>query len=221
MKAMILAAGRGKRMGTLTEELPKPLLSVGEESLIERHVRCLAEAGIDEIVINLSHLGQRIRSRLGDGQRWNLHISYSDEGATPLETAGGIVQALALLGSEPFLLINADTFTDFDFARLKIIDGQGTLVMVSNPPHNPSGDFGIDAESRLTDAAPKLTFAGISLLAADLFAHLQPGPRALKPIFDASIARGGLHGLRYDGLWMDIGTPERLYQAQALVGHAT
>jgi MurNAc alpha-1-phosphate uridylyltransferase len=218
MKAMILAAGRGSRMGALTEQRPKPLLEVGSESLIERHLRRMAAAEVREVVVNLCYGGEQIRARLGDGARWGLHIRYSVEAAPPLETGGAIVAALPLLGAEPFLLVNADVFTDFDFGRL----GRGgeapaasTLVLVDNPPHNPEGDFGMAGDGRLTVAPPRQTFAGISVLMPDLFDGCAPGRRALKPILDRAVERGALFGLHYEGLWLDVGTPERLYAARA------
>lgn len=215
MKAMILAAGRGSRMGALTEDRPKPLLDVGPESLIERHLRRLAAAGIREVVVNLCHGGEQIRARLGDGARWGLTIRYSVEAGAPLETGGAVIAALPLLGSEPFLLVNADVYTDFDFGRLAAVTGAGTLVLVDNPLHNLEGDFGLAADGRLNAALPKRTFAGISVLAPALFDGCVPGRRPLKPILDRAVERGALQGLYYDGLWLDVGTPERLREARA------
>jgi N-acetyl-alpha-D-muramate 1-phosphate uridylyltransferase len=216
MKAMILAAGLGTRMGVLTDGRPKPLLDLGGESLIERHVRRLAAAGVEELVINIARNGEQIQAALGDGARWRTRIRYSVESDPPLETGGGIVNALPLLGPEPFLVVNADVLTDFDFARLRVDRGSGLLVLVPNPPHHSGGDFGIDAEGRLTSGTPKLTFAGISVLDCALFADLVPGRRPLKPILDAAIERRLLFGERHDGLWLDVGTPERLAQARDL-----
>ena len=217
MRAMILAAGRGTRMGGLTDGQPKPLLSLGEESLLERHIRRLAAAGFRDIVINVSYAAAQIREAVGTGTRWSVNIHYSAEGDPPFETGGGIVNALPLLGAEPFVLVNADVLTDLDFARLRLDAGLGRLVLIANPPHNPAGDFGIGARSRLVAAPPRWTYAGISVLDPALFAGLIPGRRPLKPIFDAAIERGELYGLRYDGLWIDVGTPERLALARAAV----
>jgi len=203
-------------MAALTDECPKPLLEVGAESLIERHLRRLAEAGIAEVVVNLSYNGEMIRDKLGDGARWNLAIRYSEEGPSPLETGGGIINALPLLGSEPFLLVNADVITDFDFSELRLVQGQGVLVLVPNPPHHSRGDFGLDSKSMLSANPPKWTFAGISLLDTELFGSLKPERRALKPILDDAINRGLLYGVRYDGLWLDVGTPARLERARSL-----
>jgi MurNAc alpha-1-phosphate uridylyltransferase len=216
MKAMILAAGRGTRKGTLTHDRPKPLLDLGAETLIERHVRRLAAAGLRELVINVARNGEQIKAALGDGARWNVRLGYSVESDPPLETAGGIVKALPLLGPEPFLVVNADVLTDFDFARLRVCRGRGVLVLVPNPPHHSGGDFGLDADARLVPEPPKLTFAGISILDCALFADLPPGRRPLKPILDAAIEQGLLFGERHDGLWLDVGTPERLAQARDL-----
>jgi N-acetyl-alpha-D-muramate 1-phosphate uridylyltransferase len=218
MRAMILAAGRGTRMGSLTQTTPKPLLELGNESLIERLLRRVSAAGVDHVVINLSYRGDQIRAAVGDGNRFSMTVSYSEEPPEPLETAGGIVQALPLLGDEPFLVINADVVTDFDFASLDGREGSGTLVLVPNPAHHPGGDYGIDREGFLTTDEPKFTFAGISVLAPALFAELRPGRRPLSQVFEAAIAAHELQGLMYTGKWIDVGTPERLdaaRQAQA------
>lgn len=218
MRAMILAAGKGTRMGALTATKPKPLLEVQGESLIERHVRRLGAAGIDEIVINTSYLADQIRELLGTGHSLGVSIEYSHEPGEPLETAGGIIQALPLLGTEPFLVINADVVSDFDFAALAALDKANSLVLVPNPPHHPAGDYGLDRSSLITRDSPKLTFAGISCLSPDLFDGLTAGPRALASVFDSAIANRALKGLFHPGLWIDVGTPERLEQArQALV----
>jgi MurNAc alpha-1-phosphate uridylyltransferase len=197
-------------MGGLTDGQPKPLLSLGEESLLERHVRRLAAAGFRDVVINVSYGAAQIQQAIGTGTRWNVSIHYSVEGEPPLETGGGIVKALPLLGSGPFVLANADVLTDFDFARLRLDAGLGLLVLVANPTHNSRGDFGIDTQSRIVAAPPLWTYAGVALLDPALFAGLAPGRRPLKPILDAAIGRGELRGLRYQGFWMDVGTPERL-----------
>lgn len=213
---MILAAGRGERMRPLTDGVPKALLEVGAESLLERHLSRLAAAGIREVVVNLSYRGSQIRAALGDGGRFGLKIAFSQEPEPPLETGGGIVQALPLLGTGPFLLVNADVLTDFDFAVLRDA-AEPLLVMVPNPAHHPAGDFSLTPGGTLGHAEPKLTFAGISRLDTAFFASLAAGPRPLKPILDTAIAAGALHGLRYDGLWVDIGTPERLEEARRLL----
>jgi MurNAc alpha-1-phosphate uridylyltransferase len=216
MKTMILAAGRGERMGALTSRSPKPLLDVGGRSLIERHLESLVAAGLDDIVINLSYRGPEIRDKLGDGRRYGAVIRYSEEGDPPLETAGGIVHALPFLGRGRFLLVNADVLTDLDFGVVAATD-RATLVLVPNPPHHPRGDFGLDASGRVGHAEPKLTFSGVSVLDTNMFEPCTPGRRPLKPVLDAAIEAGTLFGLRHDGLWLDVGTPERLGAARRLM----
>jgi MurNAc alpha-1-phosphate uridylyltransferase len=213
---MILAAGRGERMGALTATQPKPLLTIGDRALIEHHVVRLAASGIEDLVVNLSYRGSEIRARLGDGSRFGVSIEYSDEGEPPLETGGGIVRALPLLGREPFLLVNSDVYTDFDFRVLVDRPRVPTLVLVSNPPHNLRGDFGLDAAGFVTAAPPLSTYAGLAIFDPQWFAELAPGRRPLKPVLDAAIARRELRGLEFAGLWLDVGTPERLEQARAL-----
>ncbi len=220
MKAMILAAGRGERMGALTADVPKPLLSLGATTLIERHLERLAAAGIAEAVINLSYRGARIRERLGREQH-GVRLVYSEEGEPPLETAGGIVHALPLLGSAPFLLVNSDVLVDLDFAAFARAAPHSTLVLVPNPSHNVRGDFGLDAAGKVTAAPPLLTYGGIAILEPQLFAGLAPGRRPLKPVLDAAIVRGALSGVRHDGLWIDVGTPERLDEARRALGVRT
>jgi len=216
MKAMVLAAGRGERMGALTADRPKPLLEIGGVPLIERHLQRLAACGIEQVVVNLSYRGTQIRERLGGGERFGLAIRYSDEGEPPLETAGGIVRALPLLGAEPFLLVNADVFTDFDFAEL-LAEPRSALVLVPNPAHNARGDFGSDAEGLVRAAPPLSTYGGIAVLDPKLFAGLADGRRPLKPVLDEAIARRELRAVHYRGLWLDVGTPERLDEARRIV----
>jgi MurNAc alpha-1-phosphate uridylyltransferase len=217
---MLLAAGRGERMGTLTATQPKPLLMIGDRSLIEHHVVRLAASGIEELVINLSYRGSEIRKRLGDGGRFGVSIAYSEEGEPPLETGGGIVHALPLLGREPFVLVNSDVYTDFDFRVL--VDGARapTLVLVPNPAHNARGDFGLDSAGFVTAAAPLSTYAGVAIFDPRWFTELMPGRRPLKPILDAAIARRELRGLKFSGTWLDVGTPERLEEARALAARS-
>jgi N-acetyl-alpha-D-muramate 1-phosphate uridylyltransferase len=217
---MILAAGRGERMGALTALQPKPLLTIGARSLIEHHVARLAASGIDEIVINLSYRGTQIREQLGDGARFGVTIAYSEEGEPPLETAGGILQALPLLGLEPFVLVNSDVFTDFDFRALVAGPRVQTLVLVPNPPHNPKGDFGLDSDGFVSAAPPLRTYAGIAVFDPRAFAGLAPGRRPLKPWLDAAIARRELRGVEFLGSWLDVGTPERLEQARTMTGRS-
>ncbi len=214
MKAMLLAAGRGRRMGELTDACPKPLLEVGGRPLIERNLLALADAGIRDVVINLSYLGAQIENALGDGRRLGVSIEYSREPEPPLETAGGIVQALPRLGNGPFMLLNADVLTNFPLATLA--DRRQTLVMVPNPPHNPDGDFFVGADGVVVPAASgeKLTFSGLSVLDTTMFDGLAPGPRSLKSVLDVAIANGALRALVHRGLWLDVGTPGRLAEAR-------
>ena len=215
MKAMILAAGRGERMGALTANEPKPLLAVGGVPLIEHHVARLAASGITDVVINLSYRGAQIRSRVGNGDRFGLTITYSEEGEPPLETAGGIVHALPWLGAGTFLLVNSDVYTDLDFAAFRAHTAhRNTLLLVPNPAHNPLGDFGLDEDGSVTLVEPRLTYGGVAVLDTALFASLAPGRWPLKPVLDAAIDRGALRGQFYDGLWIDVGTPERLEEAR-------
>ncbi|MFV0665603.1 N-acetylmuramate alpha-1-phosphate uridylyltransferase MurU [Denitromonas sp.] len=211
---MILAAGRGERMRPLTDTCPKPLLAAGGVPLIVHHLRRLAAAGIDEVVINHAHLGQMIEAALGDGSGFGLRIRYSPE-ATALETAGGIRQALPLLGEAPFLVINGDIFCDVDLAALTtrtLAPGDlAHLVLVPNPPHHPAGDFHLhDGRAQLADDE-RLTFSGIGLYHPDMFTSLPAGQSApLGPLLRRAMAAGCVSAERFDGLWMDIGTPERL-----------
>ncbi len=218
MKAIVLAAGLGTRMGALTAALPKPLLEVGGEPLIAHQLARLARAGVREVVVNVARRGDLIRAAVGDGARWGLGVVYSEEGESPLETGGGILRALTSLGPAPFLVVNADVLTAFDPAALRLDGAEGALLLVPNPEHNPAGDFGLDADGRVRDSPPKLTYGGNALLHPALFAGRTPGPQPLKPILDAAIARGTLRGVRYDGPWIDVGTPERLERARSLFG---
>jgi MurNAc alpha-1-phosphate uridylyltransferase len=232
MKAMILAAGRGERMRPLTDHTPKPLLKVGGKPLIVWQLERLAKAGFKEVVINHAHLGKQIEDALGDGGEWDLHIQYSPE-KTALETAGGIANALHLLGSEPFLVVNGDTFTEIDFQHvanhfksnalqpnihavarhaLKLTH----LVLVDNPPQHPNGDFAIDYKNK-SDGVLKnqgnqmLTFSGVGVYHPDLFADVVIGqPAKLAPLLRKAIDNSAATAEYYQGIWHDIGTPERL-----------
>lgn len=222
---MLLAAGRGERMGALTADRPKPLLEVGGRSLIDRQLARLAAAGIDEVVVNLSWHGEQIRAALVEGSARGLAIEFSQEPDPPLETGGGIVHALPLLGCGPFLLVNADVLTDFELRTLigrhtgpkALARPAGTLVLVPNPAHNPNGDFAVDRDDRLVADGPRLTYGGIAVLDTAMFAGLAEGRRPLKPILDAAIERRELTGIVHEGVWLDVGTPERLAEAEALL----
>ena len=211
MKAMLLAAGRGERMRPLTDHTPKPLLAVGGRPLIAWHLAALERAGVREVIINLSWLGAQIRAALGDGREFGVQIRYSEEGSPPLETGGGIFQALPLLGPAPFLVVNGDTFTDIDLSALRLAAGaDARLVLVPNPPQHPQGDFGLDGEL-ITDREPRpFTYSGIGIFSPALFAGCTAGRFALLPLLKRAIAAGRLQGQRHDGLWHDIGTPARL-----------
>lgn len=216
MRAMILAAGRGERLRPLTDTLPKPLIEVSGKSLLVHQLERLAAAGIVEVVINLGWLGEQIQAALGDGASWGVNIQYSPEPPGALETAGGIVHALELLGSDPFLVVAGDILCDYPFERLTALtlSGLGHLVMVDNPAHHPEGDFGL-VEGKLSNwALPRLTFSGIGLYRPALFAELPPGRRALRPVFEQALADEQLSGELHTGFWSDIGTLERLDQAR-------
>lgn len=201
-------------MGALTATVPKPLLEVGGEPLVVHQLVRLARAGVRHVVVNVARHGDLIRAALGDGSRWGVVVSYSDEGDQPLETGGGILRALPLLGPTPFYVVNADVLTDFAPTALRLDGADGALLLVRNPEHHEQGDFGLDAQGLVRAAGPRLTYGGIALLAPRLFASRAPGAQPLKPILDAAIARGALRGVRYEGRWLDVGTPERLARAE-------
>jgi MurNAc alpha-1-phosphate uridylyltransferase len=210
---MVLAAGRGRRMGALTRHRPKPLLKVGGEPLIVRHLQRLAGVGVRDVVINLSWQGERLRAALGNGAAWGLVLHYSDEGGQPLETAGGIIAALPLLGEQPFLVVNGDVLTDHPLRLPALEPGDlGRLVLVDNPLHHPGGDFAL-RDGRLVRGQPRLTFAGVSLLHPRLFMGLAPGVRPLAAVLGPQIDEGRLAGEHYRGYWSDVGTPARLAAA--------
>jgi MurNAc alpha-1-phosphate uridylyltransferase len=221
MIAMILAAGRGERMRPLTDHTPKPLLQVGGKPLIVWHIERLVNAGIVDLVINHAHLGAQIEKVLGDGRQFGAQIRYSSE-VTALETAGGIAFALTMLGSQPFAVVNGDIYCDYDFTQLLVQVEQMTLsqdaahlVLVSNPDHHPQGDFFL-SEGRVwpTDNsrnASQLTFSGIGLYQPSLFAQILRGSKApLAPLLREQIALGKVSGEHHRGIWVDVGTPQRL-----------
>ncbi|MEK7947238.1 N-acetylmuramate alpha-1-phosphate uridylyltransferase MurU [Pigmentiphaga sp. YJ18] len=222
MRAMILAAGRGERMRPLTDTVPKPLLPAGGKPLIVWHIERLARAGVRDIVVNHAWLGARIEQALGDGSRWDVRLRYSAE-ATALETAGGIRQALPLLGSDPFLVINGDIWTDWDpsLARAAADDlprhGRlAWLVLVDNPVHHPTGDFRLTPAGLVRDGEPRLTFAGIGVYQPALFASLPAGePARLAPLLRAAMGRDQVAGMHHCGRWTDVGTPQRLAELDA------
>jgi MurNAc alpha-1-phosphate uridylyltransferase len=218
MKAMILAAGRGERLRPLTDSIPKPLVEVAGRALLERHLERLAAAGFTRVVINVSHLAQLIVARIGDGRDFGVKIDWSHE-AAPLETAGGIAQARGLLGGEPFLLVNADIWCDFEFSALRGFDLDARLahlVLVPNPPQHPAGDFSLENRSVGNAASPRYTYAGIAVISPRLVAGVPAGGKAqLAPLWRAAAARGEVSGELYEGHWSDVGTPERLSALEA------
>jgi MurNAc alpha-1-phosphate uridylyltransferase len=217
MKAMILAAGRGERMRPLTDTIPKALLPVAGKPLIVYAIENLRRAGFSELVINLAYLGEQIRQTLGSGEQWGVTIRYSLEGTEGLETAGGIRQALPLLGEEPFLVVNADVACDFPLQTLKKpLQGLAHLVLIENPAHHPDGDFSLQANGRLqVDGENRLTFSGIGVYHPRLFAELPEGKQRLAPLLREKMAQGLILGEKFTGFWMDIGTSQRLDELAA------
>lgn len=212
---MILAAGRGERLRPLTDSIPKPLIEVGGRPLISHHLSRLAAAGFHDVIINLGWMGEQIRAALGDEQ-FGLHIHYSQEPPGALETAGGILHALPLLGNDPFIVISADVLTDFPFGELqkRPVPGRAHLTLIDNPAHHREGDFALDDEQVVIDGDQKLTFSGIAIFRPELFANLEPGRRPLRPVLESAIAASEVTGEHYRGRWLDIGTPERLEAAR-------
>ncbi len=208
---MILAAGRGERMRPLTDTCPKPLLEVGGKPLIVWHIERLAQAGFVDLVINHAHLGTMIEEYLGDGSRFGVNLRYSPE-VEALETAGGIANALPLLGEAPFLVVNGDIFCDVDFSTLALQAGESAfLVLVDNPPQHPGGDFALLDGKVLAEGERKLTFSGIGLYRPELFSAISRGSKArLAPLLREEMAAGKVGGSYFGGRWEDVGTPERL-----------
>jgi N-acetyl-alpha-D-muramate 1-phosphate uridylyltransferase len=227
--ALIFAAGLGERMRPLTDHTPKPLLSVGGKPLIVWHLEKLAAAGVHYVVINTSRLAAQFPDMLGDGSRWGLRIRYAYEGPTPLETGGGMLHALPLLGPEPFLVVSGDVWCDADFSALPAApQGLAHLLMADNPVHHPRGDFRLDAQGRLhDDGERRLTYSGIGLFRRELLdgwpevvgdapgADAKPPRFKLRPLLETAIARGKVDGSHHRGTWIDVGTPARLAQLEA------
>lgn len=208
---MILAAGRGERMRPLTDTIPKPLLCAGGKPLIEYHVEALAEAGFGTLVINHAHLGKQIEQVLGDGRRWGISIAYVAEPPGALETGGGIHNALPLLGSGPFLVVNADIWTRFPFQDLaRKPEGLAHLVLVDNPVQHPDGDFVLNAGKVVDTGHPRLTFSGIGVYRPELFSGCSAGRFPLAPLLRKAMQAQAVTGEHFAGDWFDIGTPERL-----------
>lgn len=225
MRVMILAAGRGERMRPLTDAQPKPLLSVGGKPLIVHHIEKLVRAGVRELVINHAWLGDKLEAALGDGSAYGVRIRWSAEEPGGLETAGGIRQALPLLGDDPFLVVNGDIWLDCDYAQF-VQQQLGTdlahLWLVDNPPQHPQGDFCLQ-QGRVLDR-PGLTFSGVALYQPTAFADVPCGKVPLRPWFQRWIAAGRVGGSHLQADWRDIGTPQRLTelddQLQAGAVHA-
>jgi MurNAc alpha-1-phosphate uridylyltransferase len=216
VKAMLLAAGRGERMRPLTDGLPKPLVQVGGRALIEWHLQALARAGIREVVINLSWLADRLRAALGDGRDFGVSISWSDEGPVPLETGGGIFRALPQLAPGPFLVVNADIWTDIDFGRLGVApEAQAHLVLIPNPAHHPRGDFGLEGDRVVSRESERLTYSGVGVYRSEFFAGCTAGRFPLLPLLNRAIAADKVRGEVHRGEWCDVGTAERLASLSA------
>jgi N-acetyl-alpha-D-muramate 1-phosphate uridylyltransferase len=223
MKAMILAAGRGERLRPQTDVTPKPLIRVGKHRLIEYHLHNLAAAGVTDVVINISWLRNQIRDTLGDGDKYGLNIHYSDEGDQALETAGGIINALPLLGDEPFMLINGDIWSDFDLGSLLTapITTQAHLVLVNNPAHHRKGDFALQDALLRRQGEPRYTYSGIGIYSPALFDAVGPGVSALGPILRQKSEQDLISGVLYHGRWLDIGTSERLHKLREILSQAS
>jgi N-acetyl-alpha-D-muramate 1-phosphate uridylyltransferase len=216
MRAMLLAAGRGERMRPITDSTPKPLVRVGGRPLIAWHLAALARAGIREVVINLSWLGAQVRATLGDGRDYGVAITYSDEGPVPLETGGGIFRAVPLLGPGPFLVVNADIWTDIDFAALALEEhAHARLLLIPNPPHHPRGDFGLEGDLVVTRDTDRYTYSGVGVYRPEFFGGCSPGRFPLLPLLNRAIAAGLVRGQVHRGEWCDVGTAERLASLDA------
>jgi N-acetyl-alpha-D-muramate 1-phosphate uridylyltransferase len=219
---MVLAAGRAERMRPLSDTTPKPLLLAGGRPLIGHVLERVARAGIRDVVVNLSWLGEQIRATLGTGAAYGVHISYSDEGPVPLETGGGILHALPLLGTEPFVVVNGDVYTDFDLATLDLDESaDARIVLVSNAPHHPRGDFGLDGDTVVQRDCDRYTYSGIGLYRPEFFAGCRAGRFPLLPLLERAICAGRLRGELYRGTWLDAGTPQRLADLDARLRRAS
>src|SRR3990167_5134524 len=215
MRAMILAAGRGERMGSLTAETPKPLLRAGGNYLIEYVIQNIKKAGITDIVMNVAYRGDQIQQAIGNGSRYGVHIEYSIE-VERLETGGGILKALPLLGDQPFVVVSSDIMADFSLATLpQQLTGVAHLVVVKNPDFHPHGDFGLRDGYVDMDATPRHNFAGISVFHPEFFADCSPGYFPLNKILFPAIREGRVTGELYQGSWFNIGTPEQLAEFES------
>ena len=217
---MILAAGRGERLRPLTDHLPKPLIKIGDRCLIEHHLVALAQAGFDQVVINLDHLGDMIESHIGDGKRYGLSVVYSHEPESALDTGGGIRQALRLITTDPFVVLNSDIWTDLYLDSLPDgIDGQGHLLLVDNPVHNPAGDFHLLGQKVLNQPvgnSVSLTFSGIGIYRHSLFNDSPRGRFPLAGLLRQAADGNQLSGQHFSGQWIDVGTVDRLFEARRI-----
>ena len=214
MRAMILAAGRGERMGALTKDVPKPLLRVGPHHIIDYAIYHLKQAGIHEIVINVSYQAEKIKAALGEGERYGVAIAYSEE-PVRLETGGGILQALPLLGNQPFIVMSSDVISDYPLQRLLALpESLGHLIMVDNPAYHPQGDFGLCGKQLDLKAVPSLTYGNIAVFRPELFANCHAGHFRLSELLLPAIKKGLLTGEHFQGIWHNIGTPQDLQRAR-------
>ena len=212
---MLLAAGRGERLRPITDSLPKPLVRVGGRPLIAWHLARLSRAGVREVVINLSWLGDQLRAALGDGGEFGVRISWSEEGPVPLETGGGILRALPLLAPGPFLVVSADIWTDIDFGRIRIPDeSRAHLVLIPNPPHHPRGDFGLEHGRVVDRENERLTYANVGIYRPELFEGFDCGRFPLLAALKRGMAAREVSGEIHRGAWYDAGTPERLAELE-------
>jgi MurNAc alpha-1-phosphate uridylyltransferase len=217
MKAIVLAAGRGERLRPITDTVPKPLVQVGGKPLIVYHLEALARAGVRDVVINLSWLGDKIRAALADGSRYGVRITYTDEGPVALETGGGIFNAIQHLGPGPFLVVNGDTFTDIELGALRARADEDTragalarIVLVPNPTQHPRGDFGLEGDFVVERESGRFTYSGVGVYRPELFDGCTPGKFPLAPLLQRAIAARRLRGQLHPGEWCDVGTPQRL-----------
>lgn len=210
MIAMILAAGRGERLRPITDEIPKALVEVRGKSLLERQLEAVQAAGIETVVVNLGWLGEQIVDRVGSGSQFGLNVIYSPEGDNVLETGGGIHRALPMLGAEPFVVANADVYTDMPLPLEMDDDVDAQLMLVPNPAYRDSGDFNLNDGHAVRSKSASLTFSGIALYRPAFFSSCESGRFPLAPLLFNAADEGRLGGALYEGLWEDVGTPERL-----------
>ncbi len=227
MKAIVLAAGRGERLRPITDTIPKPLVPVAGKPLIVYHLEALARAGVRDVVINLSWLGDKLRAALADGSRYGVSITYSDEGPVALETGGGIFNAIRHLGPGPFLVVNGDTFTDIDLSALRATadadvraGALARIVLVPNPTQHPRGDFGLEGSRVVARETERFTYSGVGLYRPEFFEGCAPGKFPMLPLLERAIAAGRLRGQLHRGEWCDVGTPQRLAELDKRVGAA-